>query len=209
MPELVSILAIEDEDNHAELLHETLMAVHEHGVVFNHASNREDALAALAGDYQIIFLDYNLGPHNGLDILREMRAKDDLRPVIVLTGQGDEYVAVDMMRAGADDYIVKDDLGPDKVSAALEVAFEKIRLMSERDERVSAITDRLHRLTAREREIMDLVIEGKTTKEICSTLHRSESTIKIHRSRVMQKMEANTPADLARMVMSARNAESD
>lgn len=207
MSETVCVLAIEDDENHAELLRECLSQIESTNVEFRHATDRQSASNELAApDIDIVFLDYHLGAEDGLEILREMRAKGDERPVIVLTGQGDEYVAVDMMRAGADDYIIKDDLGTDKVIAALDRAIAKINSLAEYQEAVAGVNKRLNRLTAREREVMDLVIEGQTTKEICQTLCRSESTIKIHRSRVMQKMEANTPADLARMVMSLRGA---
>ena len=108
--------------------------------------------------------------------------------VVVLTSQGSEYVAVDMMRAGADDYIVKADLEPAVMEKSLIPLIVHSRTVKQSHNDAQEVMGRMRLLTPREREVLDLIIQGQTNKQMAQTLNRSENTIKIHRSRVMQKL---------------------
>lgn len=199
--QLMDILLVEDDKDHADLFRRSLEEVPELSCRLTCATNPDEARRALRGpDIDLIVLDYRLGIDTGLTFLRALRAEGEWRPVIVLTGHGNEYVAVEMMRAGATDYLVKADLRPNILGRAIDKARASMsRARAEHDE-VCEVASRLAQLTPREREVMELVVAGLTTPQIGRKLHRSINTVKIHRTNLMRKMGASTPADLARMV---------
>lgn len=122
---LLTILAIDDDPGDTELLRRHLADVPEFTMTLVACTNADAARAALAGQaIDVIVLDYLLGADTGLDLLRALRDSGDRRPVIVLTGKGDERIAAAMMRAGADDYLVKEDLTPDTVYRSLRFVLE-------------------------------------------------------------------------------------
>ncbi len=197
----INLLLVEDDDDHADLFRRSLEAVDDltfHITRVSEINRAHDALTT--GAIDLIVLDYRLGLDNGLDFLRSLRASGERRPVIVLTGQGNEYVAVEMMRAGATDYLLKSDVNPRILGRTLQKALiTGARDRQEREE-LAVIHERFSLLTPREREILELVVAGLTTPQISKKLHRSMNTVKIHRTNLMRKMQASTPADLARMV---------
>jgi len=195
------ILLIEDDADHADLFRRCLDSIQGRPYELRHVAHAAAAGKALRDEaIDVIVLDYRLGLESGLDLLRRFRAEGEGRPVIVLTGHGNEYVAVEMMRAGADDYVVKTDLNPVVLAKVIRRAIELRRADRKSKEREALIRCRQKLLTPREREVMRMVVDGMTTREISRRLHRSENTVKIHRSNLMRKMRASTPADLARMV---------
>lgn len=117
------VLAIDDDEGEVEILRRTLRAVRGLEVEFLHAADRSEAEAALAArEVALVFLDYQLDAESGVELLADLRDRGDLRPVIALTGRGDEYAAARLVRAGADDYIVKGDLAPELLRRAIESA---------------------------------------------------------------------------------------
>lgn len=116
-------LVIDDDAGEVEILRRHLQEVRGIEVELAHAGDRAEAEAVLRDRaVGLVFLDYQLGGENGVDLLVDLRAQGDLRPVIALTGRGDEYAAAGLVRAGADDYIVKSDLAPEVVRRAIESA---------------------------------------------------------------------------------------
>jgi two-component system cell cycle response regulator len=116
----LTILVIEDDPGDVELLRRYFEDVPEFAVTFVACPSTEAGRAELASrTVDVIFLDYLLGANTGLEFLRELRAGGDRRPIIVLTGKGDERIAASAMRTGADDYLVKGDLNPDTVYRSL------------------------------------------------------------------------------------------
>jgi signal transduction histidine kinase/DNA-binding response OmpR family regulator len=102
-----------------------------HAVV-DEAETAPDALErAVAGAYDCVFLDYNLPGDNGLTVLRSLRAAGVTTPVVMLTGQGDERVAVELMKAGAADYLPKEGITPERLAASLRYAVELSRAEAE------------------------------------------------------------------------------
>lgn len=202
---MVSIVLIEDNDAHAELFELKLKAID--GLTFDvrRFHGGRDLLSQIDElSPQIAFIDYRLGDVDGVELVGTLRGKGVTWPIVVLTGQGDEYVAAAITRAGADDYLIKDDLEEPRL---IEVLDRALALHAERFKSLevkSELLKRLDTLTARELEVLDSIMAGKTNKEIASDFSRSIKTIKIHRSRVMSKMQAQTPAELARLVMLAR-----
>lgn len=127
-PRPLLALAIDDDPMEVEILSRHLQAVPDLDVQLVHAPDRDTAEALLRErPVDLIFLDYHLGPESGVDLLESLRRRGDLRPVVVLTGRGDEYAAAGLMSAGADRYLVKGDLGPELAREAIEAALERSR----------------------------------------------------------------------------------
>ena len=121
--EALTVMAVEDDAGDAELLRRNLAQIPAIDLDFMHVPNVEEAEAALSRvGVDLAFVDYLLGPRTGLDLIRNVRASGDLRPIICLTGRGDEHVATEVLHAGADDYLVKSDVTVDSLRRAIEYA---------------------------------------------------------------------------------------
>ena len=150
-----------------------------------------------------IVLDVRMPGMSGLDLLDVLKDNGFHHPVIVITGHADVPMAVRALKSGAGEFIEKpfnDQTMLDKVQRMIELDADE----REKSADVLVVKDRMATLTPREREVMDLVIEGNANKQIASSLGLSEKTIEVHRSRVMRKMQASNAADLIRMVLEAR-----
>jgi FixJ family two-component response regulator len=135
---------------------------------------------------------------SGLDLQQELEAANALLPIIFITGHGDIPMSVKAMKHGAVDFLPKP--VKDKVLlGAIEQALERaLRERSAHDE-LDDIRRRLDTLTPRELEVLRLVIIGMLNKQIAHQLGTVEKTIKVHRARVMEKMEVQSLAELVRL----------
>ena len=201
----MKLLVIDDNEDDFVLLRERLDQLGQFDFELLHEA---DPLAALdrvrAEAPAVVLLDYRLGPTDGVELLKQMRGAGLLQPVIVLTGQGDEYVAAEITRAGADAYLMKDDLDNDRLAKALDLAVARAREAGEDQAQRSETLDKLQTLTPREREVLDEIVAGLTNKQIAAKMHRSIETIKVHRAHIMAKVQADSTADLVRRVVTAR-----
>lgn len=118
------ILGVDDDAGDLELLNRHLMEIVEFDTRLLRVGSAREAIEIIKSQtpLDVMILDYMLGPRNGLELLKEIRALDDIRPIVMLTGRGDEYVATALVRAGADDYIVKSDLNADVLRRAINTA---------------------------------------------------------------------------------------
>ena len=145
-----------------------------------------------------ILLDVSMPGLNGLELQQSLAKQRCERPIIFLTGHGDIPTSVQAMKAGASDFLTKP-VDDQLLLAAIRVAVEKDRRSREARAELDSIQIRLATLTPREREVLEQVISGKLNKQIASDLGTVEKTVKVHRGRVMEKMEVNSLADLVRI----------
>jgi RNA polymerase sigma factor (sigma-70 family) len=154
--------------------------------------------------HSCVLLDVRMPGMDGLEVQARLNAQHAAMPVIFLTGSADIPMAVAAMREGAVDFIEK----PFENAHLLErvrQALQRSHEVRQRSEQRGAVQQRLETLTPREHEVMELVVTGKTSKEIARELGASHRTIEIHRTHLMEKMDAATLADLVRMRLLARN----
>ena len=144
--------------------------------------------------------DVRLPGVSGLDLQDRLRQQGLYIPTIVITGHGDVPVAVRAMKAGALDFIEKpfsDQTLLDRIREAIGQDQRYRELADQRDE----LVDRFHHLTPREREVMALVVAGRLNKQIAAELGLSHKTIEVHRAHVMDKMRAESLAELVRIAV--------
>jgi FixJ family two-component response regulator len=145
-----------------------------------------------------LILDVCLPGLNGLDLQRELSAGGLHLPVIFLTGHGDIPMTVQAMKAGAVEFLTKPFRNQDLLQAVAQ-AVEQDRQARQQRAELAQLRERYLRLTAREREVLELVVSGLLNKQIARELGTSEVTVKVHRSQMMQKMETGSLVDLVRM----------
>jgi FixJ family two-component response regulator len=136
---------------------------------------------------------------DGLQLQQALRASALQIPIIFITGHGDIPLSVKAIKAGAIDFFPKP-IDDQKLLRAVDEALQRDALVRAERAARDAVSNRYATLTPREREVMTLVVRGMLNKQIASALGASEKTIKIHRSRVMEKMKVNSVADLVRAV---------
>jgi len=135
---------------------------------------------------------------SGLDLQKELADASLSMPIIFMTGHGTVPMSVRAMKAGAVDFLQKP-VDEQVLLDAIHQALERGSREQEESAMYADIQERIELLTAREREVFELVVSGMLNKQIAAELGASEKTIKVHRGRVMQKMQADSLADLVRM----------
>jgi len=146
-----------------------------------------------------LVLDVRLPGLSGLDFQCELAAKNIHIPVVFLTGHGDIPMSVRAMKAGAVEFLTKPFRDQDLLDA-VRIALERDRARREQERDVSILQCRFDSLTAREQEVISLVVSGMLNKQIADQLGTAESTVKVQRSRAMEKMHAESLVDLVRMI---------
>ncbi|RFP09144.1 DNA-binding response regulator [Duganella sp. BJB488] len=164
----------------------------------------QDFLDALAGDADgCLVLDLSMPGMDGLALQQALAARAPQLPIIFLTGHGDIDSGVRAMKLGAADFLTKpvDDA---RLIAAIEAALAQQRRQRGDDAELAAIRQRLATLTPRETEVLELLVEGLLNKQVAAALGTVEKTVKVHRARVMAKMQVRSPTALVRLVDRAR-----
>jgi FixJ family two-component response regulator len=145
-----------------------------------------------------LVLDVRLPGLSGLDLQKRMVEAHVEIPIIFMTGHGDIPMTVRAMKAGAVEFLTKPFRDQDLLDA-VQQALEHDRTAREQRGKVEELRSRFESLTPREREVLELVVTGLLNKQIAGELGTSETTIKIHRHQVMEKMGAGSLAELVRM----------
>jgi RNA polymerase sigma factor (sigma-70 family) len=135
---------------------------------------------------------------SGLNLQRELTERGIHMPIIFITGHGDIPMSVQAMKAGAVEFLTKPFRDQDLLDA-IEQGIERDRSARTQLTAMRELRERAETLTPREREVMRLVVTGLLNKQIAAELDISEKTVNVHRSQVMQKMQADSLAELVRM----------
>jgi len=146
-----------------------------------------------------LVLDVRLRGLSGLDFQRELAERNIRIPIVFVTGHGDIPMSVRAMKAGAIEFLTKPYRDQDLLDA-VRIALERDRARREQEKEVTDLQQRFDSLTPREQEVFSMVVSGMLNKQIAGQLGTAENTVKVHRSRAMEKMNAQSVADLVRMI---------
>jgi FixJ family two-component response regulator len=146
-----------------------------------------------------LVLDVRLPERSGLDLQRDLAAAGVTLPIVFVTGHGDIPMSVQAMKAGAIEFLTKPFREQDLLDA-ISVGLARDRVRRQNDEALSELRARFEVLTPRERAIMVRVAEGRLNKQIAGELGITETTVKVHRSNMMRKIEATSVPQLCQMV---------
>jgi len=152
-----------------------------------------------------LVLDVSLPGLNGLDLQRIVAGERTDMPIIFITGHGDVPLTVQAMKAGAVEFLTKP-FNDDVLVTAIRAALERSRVALSMEAEMRVLRDRYASLSQRERQVMALVVSGLLNKQVGGELGISEITVKAHRGKVMQKMKADSLADLVKMAARLRPA---
>jgi FixJ family two-component response regulator len=145
-----------------------------------------------------LVLDVRLPGQSGLDLQRELATSNRDLPIIFITGHGDIPMSVQAMKGGAIEFLTKPFRDQDLLDA-IQVGLSRDRARRENEKALAVLRERFESLSPREREIMIHVAHGRLSKQIAGDIGIAESTVKVHRSRLMHKMRARSLPELSRM----------
>lgn len=146
-----------------------------------------------------LVLDIRMPGMSGLELQQELNRREAILPIILMSGHGDIPMAVQAIREGALDFIQK----PFRNQELLDLVNQALKICDKqqnKQQQTLSVKQQIHNLTSREHQVMQMIVDGKTNKLIAIDLKLSQRTIEVHRSNVMHKLEAQSLADLVRIV---------
>jgi FixJ family two-component response regulator len=191
-----TVFVIDDDDRMRAAMQRLLKSVGLRAEAF--ASPQEFLRRKLPDGPRCLILDVRLPGMSGLDVQRKLSEAGVQIPVIFITGHGDIPMTVKAMKSGAVEFLTKPFRDQDLLDA-IQQALQRDNEMRQQQQGIQELQERYQTLTAREREVMGLLVSGMLTKQIAARLGTSEITAQVHRGQVMHKMHANSPAELGRM----------
>lgn len=193
---MTAIYVVDDEDFWRHSIQNTLQVAGFQVYAFESAERFLDHYRPEDGG--CLVLDVELPGMDGLE-LQSMLARNSMQPSIVfISSEADVAKSVQAMRAGAVDFLQKP-FKDVELLARVQEAMDRDRHLRQQHAHLTYVNDRMDSLTRREREVLDLVLDGLTNKEIANQLGLSHRTVELHRSRVMAKMKAHSIVELVKM----------
>jgi len=191
------VFIVDDDASVREALKSLIRSVGLHVELFGSATEfletqRPDAPSCLV-------LDVRLPGISGLDLQHRLADANVHIPIIIITGHGDIPMSVRAMKAGAIEFLTKPFRDQDLLDA-IQVALERNRTRRQREAEIAVLRERFESLSPRERDVVTKVVSGMLNKQIADEIGIAENTVKVHRSRAMEKMQAQSLADLVKMV---------
>jgi len=190
------VMVIDDDREFRESLERLLRSTGLHARAF--ASIAEFARTEPPCGPTCLVLDVRLPGRSGLEFQRDLAAAGASLPIIFITGHGDIPMTVQAMKAGAVEFLTKPFRDQDLLDA-VNVGLARDRTRLENEETLSALRARFEELTLRERAILVQVVQGRLNKQIAGDIGITETTVKVHRSNMMRKIEAASLPELCRM----------
>ncbi len=191
-----TVFIVDDDKDVRESLQELLESVGLHSKSFGTA--QEFLLNPRSDGPSCLILDVRLPGISGLDLQHELKRGKVSIPIIFLTAHADVPMSVRAMKSGAVEFLTKPFRHQDLLDA-VQRSLTRDRILREKQRDTADVRQRYNTLSAREREVMNLVVSGMLNKQIAGELGASEATVKMHRSQVMKKMLAKSLPELVRM----------
>lgn len=190
-----TVFIIDDDRSMRQAIHDLVESVGLRAESF--ATGEEFLGARHTSRPSCLVLDVRLPQMSGLDFQHRLAETGLQIPIIFVTAHGDIPMSVRALKSGAVEFLTKPFRDQDLLDA-IHQALERDRSAQEQQGEIHDLQERYHALTAREREVMTLVVSGRLNKQIASEIGASEATVKVHRGHVMQKMQAGSVVDLVR-----------
>src|SRR4029434_4490159 len=191
-----SVLIVDDDHEFRDSVVRVLRSVGLHGQQFSSVSEFLDA--DIPDGPTCLVLDIRMPGRSGLELQRELAAANRQLPIIFITAHADIPMTVHAMKGGAIEFLTKP-FRDQELLDAIEAGLARDRARRESDKALGALRERFETLSSREREVMVQVTAGRLNKQIAHDIGISESTVKVHRTNLMRKMQTRSLPELSRM----------